>query len=70
MLMRIIVCGNTWKLLENIICYALGCGSGSLADALHYSEPELQYRARFLEDAMEETIAIYKPNWVQISLFD
>jgi len=69
--MRIIVCEDAHKLLDDFLCSALSSwSSGHIADVLGYSEEELFYRAQKLDDAIQEAEAIYKPQWKQLSLDD
>jgi len=70
--MRIIVCEDAHKLLDDFIYAALSSwSSGRVADILRYSSEEaLIYRAQKLEDAMLDAEAIYKPQWKQLSLDD
>ena len=69
--MRIIICEDAHKLLDDFIYSALSSrSSGRIADVLGYSEEALIYRAQKLDDAMQEAEAIHKPNWKQLSLGD
>jgi DNA-binding Lrp family transcriptional regulator len=69
--MRIILCDDAHKLLDDFLCSALASwSSGRIADVLGCSEAALLYRAYKLEDAMLEAEAIYKPRWKQLSLDD
>jgi hypothetical protein len=70
--MRIIICEDAHKLLDDFLYSALSSwNSGRIADIMGYSSEEtLIYRARKLEDAMLEAEAIYKPQWKQLSLDD
>jgi hypothetical protein len=71
-MMRIIICEDANKLLDDFLYCALSLwSSGRLADVMGYSSEEaLIYRAQKLEDAMLEAEAIYKPQWKQLSLDD
>jgi hypothetical protein len=71
-MMRIIVCEDAHKLLDDFLYSALtSWSSGRIADIMGYSSEEaLLYRERKLEDAMLEDEAIYKPRWKQLSLDD
>jgi len=71
-MMRIVICEDAHKLLDDFLYSALSSwSSGRVADVLRYSsEEELIYRAQKLEDAMQEAEAIYKPRWKQLSLDD
>ena len=70
--MRIIICEDAHKLLDDFLYSALSSwSSGRVADLLRYSsEEELFYRARKLDRAIQEAEAIYKPQWKQLSLDD
>ena len=70
--MRIIICEDAHKLLDDFLYSALSSwSSGRVADILGYSSEEaLTYRAQKLDDAMQEAEAIYKPQWEQLSLDD
>ena len=69
--MRIIICEDAHKLLDDFLYSALSSwSSGRIADVLGYSEEVLIYRAQKLDDAVQEADAIYKPQWKQLSLYD
>ena len=69
--MRIIICEDAHKLLDDFLYSALSSwSSGRIADILGYSEEALMYRAQKLDDAVQEAEAIYKPKWKQLSLYD
>ena len=69
--MRIILCEDVHKLLNDFIYYASASWiSGRMADLMLYSEPELLYRAAKLENVILEAEAIYKPQWKQLSMDD
>jgi hypothetical protein len=70
--MRIIICEDAHKLLDDFLYSALSSwSSGRIADILGYSSEEaLLFRAWKLEDATLEAEAIYKPQWKQLSLDD
>ena len=71
MLMRIIVCEDAHKLLDDFLFSALASwSSGRIADLIGCSEPALLYRADILRKAMQEAEAIYKPQWQQLSMDD
>ena len=70
-MMRIIICDDAHKLLDDFLYYALSSrSSGRIADLIGCSEEALLYRARILDEAMQEAEAIYKPQWKQLSLED
>jgi hypothetical protein len=71
-MMRIIVCEDAHKLLDDFLYSALSSWrSGRIADIMGYSSEEaLIYRAQKLEDAMLEAEAIYKPQWKQMFMDD
>jgi len=67
--MRIIICDDAHKLLDDFLYSALSSWkSGRIADLLGYSEEALLYRARKLDDAVQEAEAIYRPQWKQLSM--
>ena len=69
--MRIIICDDAHKLLDDFLYSALSSwSSGRIADLIGYSEEALLYRARILGEAMQEAEAVYKPQWKQLSLED
>jgi len=70
-MMRIIVCEDAHKLLDDFLYYALSSwSSGRVADVMGYSEEALIYRAQKLDGAIQEAEAIYKPQWKQLSMGD
>jgi len=69
--MRIIICEDVHKLLDDFLYSALSSwSSGCIADIMGYSEEALIYRAQKLGGAMQEAEAIFKPQWKQLSLDD
>jgi len=69
--MRIIVCEDAHKLLDDFLYSALSSwSSGRIADIMGYSEEALIYRAQKLDGALQEAEAIFKPQWKQLSLDD
>ena len=69
--MRIIVCEDAHKLLDDFLYSALSSWkSGRIADLMGYSEEAFLFRARKLDDAMQEAEAIFRPQWKQLSLDD
>ena len=70
-MMRIILCQDAHKLLNDFLYHALtSSSSGHMADVMGCSEPALIYRAGILKDAMQEAEDIYKPQWKQLELVD
>jgi len=69
--MRIVVCEDAHKLLDDFLYSALSSwSSGRIADIMGYSEEALIYRAQKFDGAMQEAEAIFKPQWKQLSLDD
>ena len=69
--MRIIICEDAHKLLDDFLYSALSSwSSGRVADVMGYSEVALIYRAQKLDAAIQEAEAVYKPQWKQLSLDD
>ena len=70
-MIRIIICEDAHKLLDDFLYSALSFWSSSrVADIMGYSEEALIYRAQKLDSAIQEAEAIYKPQWKQLSLDD
>jgi hypothetical protein len=70
-MMRIIICEDAHKLLDDFLYSALSSwSSGRVADIMGYSEEALIYRAQKLDSAIQEAEEIYRPQWKQLSLDD